>query len=306
MSQITNRIIMVRPANFGYNEETAKNNAFQNADVGLSSKEIAENAVSEFDAFVKLLQDNHIEVEVIQDSASPIKPDAIFPNNWFTTHADGSIITYPMYATVRRLERNEAFLDELGKRVENSKRYGFEYFEEEDKYLEGTGSMILDRENKMVYACLSPRTNVEILDKFCILKGYKLVFFTAVDASGGEIYHTNVMMALGEKFVVICLDTIRDEDEKKYVKLAFEKTEKEIIEISLEQMNAFSGNMIQLKNSLEERFVIMSLQSKNSLTDIQLEKIARHGKILSPDISTIENTGGGSARCMIAENFLPY
>lgn len=306
MTQITDRIIMVRPANFGYNLETAENNAFQKEKVGLSSKEITDAAIKEFDSFVDLLRSNGIQVQVIEDTKSPIKPDAIFPNNWFTTHADGTIITYPMYAEVRRLERREDVIKDLESRSPKMKRYGFEYFENENKFLEGTGSMILDRENKIVYACLSPRTNIEILDKFSILKGYQAVFFTALDRTGGEIYHTNVMMTMGEKFVLICLESIKNEEEKQALVKMFKQTAKEIIDINYDQMESFAGNMIQLKNSVEDRFVIMSRQARKALNNEQISKIQKHGRIISPDIITIENTGGGSARCMIAEDFLPF
>ncbi len=296
---------MVRPANFGYNEETAANNSFQSIDENLSSNQIADKAIEEFDAFVQLLRNHGITVDVVQDTAEPIKPDAIFPNNWFSTHQDGTIISYPMFAEVRRFERREDVLERLSSQQKSAKRYSFEYFEDEEKYLEGTGSMILDRPNRIVYACLSQRTHVEVLDKFSVLRNYQKIFFTSVDRAGDEIYHTNVMLTLGEQFALICMESIPDEEEKQVLLNSFESTGKELIDISYDQMEAFAGNMIQLKNVRGERFVVMSLQAKNSLTEEQIERIEKHGSILSPDITTIENTGGGSARCMIAENFLP-
>lgn len=305
MTQTTNRIIMVRPANFGYNTETADSNGFQNKELGLSSQKIIEDAITEFDEFVDLLQAQGIIVQVLEDTKHPIKPDAVFPNNWFTTHQDGSIVTYPMYAENRRLERRQDLIDILGSNIPKIKRYGFEYFEEESKFLEGTGSMILDRTNKIVYACLSPRTNIEILDKFSILKSYQVVFFTAVDRKGSEIYHTNVLMTLGEEFVVICLESIKDPDEKKALLEHFKRTDKEVIEIDYDQMDDFAGNMIQLKNGSEYRFIIMSASAFQSLNSNQIEALENHGTIISPDLQTIEKIGGGSARCMIAENFLP-
>lgn len=305
MNQITDRIVMVRPVNFGFNPETAENNSFQSKIDGLSAQKTQEQALSEFDAFVELLRSKGIDVMVVEDTADPYTPDSIFPNNWFTTHEDGVIITYPMYADVRRKERRDDVLEELAAGLKDSKRYGFEYFEDEDKFLEGTGSMILDRANRIVYACLSERTHVEILEKFCVLRNYKKVFFHSVDKEDEPVYHTNVMLTLGEHFAVICMDSVKDEKERELILNAFKETEKELIEISFDQMYAFAGNMIQLRNAKGERFVVMSQTAKNSLSTSQVEAIEKHGEILSPNIHTIETLGGGSARCMIAENFLP-
>lgn len=301
-NQITSKIIMVRPANFGFNPETAVNNSFQSIDEEHSKKELSSIAIQEFDSMVQLLRDHGIEVLVWEDTQTPVKPDAIFPNNWFSTHADNSILTYPMYAEVRRLERREDLIESISN---NSRRYSFENYEAEGKYLEGTGSMILDREHKIVYACLSQRTNIEVLNKFSVLRGLKTVYFTSVDDNNEPIYHTNVMMGLGEKFAAICLDSISNEDEKNHVKQVLSDSGKEIIDLGYEQINNFAGNLIQLKNTSGDRFIIMSKQASESLTDEQRAALEKHGKILSPDISTIENTGGGSARCMIAENYLP-
>lgn len=302
MDQITSKIIMVRPANFGFNPETAVNNSFQTIDEEYSKKELSKIAIEEFDSMVQLLRNHGIEVLVWEDTANPVKPDAIFPNNWFSTHADNSILTYPMYAEVRRLERREDLIDSISN---SSRRYSFENYESEGKYLEGTGSMILDRENKIVYACLSQRTNIEVLNKFSVLRGFKTVYFTSVDKDNEPIYHTNVMMGLGEKFAAICLDSISNLEERKSVVNVLEETGKEIIDLGYNQINNFAGNLIQLKNTSGDRFIVMSKQAKDSLTSEQLNSLEKHGKILCPDISTIENTGGGSARCMIAENYLP-
>lgn len=302
MDQITSKIIMVRPANFGFNPETAVNNSFQTIDEEYSKKELSKIAIEEFDSMVQLLRSHGIEVLVWEDTANPVKPDAIFPNNWFSTHADNSILTYPMYAEIRRLERREDLIDSISN---SSRRYSFENYESEGKYLEGTGSMILDRENKIVYACLSQRTNIEVLNKFSVLRGFKTVYFTSVDKDNEPIYHTNVMMGLGEKFAAICLDSISNLEERKSVVNILEETGKEIIDLGYNQINNFAGNLIQLKNTSDDRFIVMSKQAKDSLTSEQLNSLEKHGKILCPDISTIENTGGGSARCMIAENYLP-
>ena len=306
MEQITNKVIMIRPANFKFNEETAENNAFQTKDIGLSSKEVAVKAVKEFDNFVSILLDNGIEVEVIQDTDKPIKPDAIFPNNWFSMHQDGTIITYPMHAEIRRPERREDIVEMLIAKVKSPRRYGFEYFEEDGKFLEGTGSMILDRANDIIYACLSPRTHVKVLEKYSVLRNYSKIFFTALDRSGLEIYHTNVMVAVGEHFALICLESVKNEVEKKQLLDSFEKYGKEIIDINYDQLESFAGNMLQLKNTKGDRFIVMSQNARKSLKKDQITALEKHGKILSPDITTIETIGGGSARCMIAENFLPY
>ncbi len=304
MNQITDSVIMVRPVNFGFNPETAKDNAFQSEISGLNAQNSQDQALNEFDAFVDLLLSNGIKVDVVQDQIEPHTPDSIFPNNWFTTHEDGVVITYPMFSPLRRNERREDILDDLMKGVKGSKRYGFEYYEDSEKYLEGTGSMILDRTNKVVYACLSDRTHVEILEKFTVLRAYEKVFFYSTDKTGVPVYHTNVMMTLGEGFVLICMESIKDELEKKALVKKLKETNKEIIEISMDQMHQFAGNMIQLKNTSGKRFVVMSLQAKESLNSDQIAALESHGTILSPDLRTIETLGGGSARCMIAENFL--
>lgn len=300
--QITSSIIMVRPKNFGFNAETAVNNSFQKVDENLNANQIAEKAIVEFDTMVDKLRSKGIEVIVWEDSDKPPKPDAVFPNNWFTTHVDNSIVTFPMYSEVRRKERREDLIDSLSSKA--TKRYSFEYYEEDEKYLEGTGSMILDRTNRIIYACLSDRTSIEVLEKFSILKEFRKIYFTAEDQNGDPIYHTNIMMAVGEKFAAICFDCITDEDERKEVRSSLLKTEKEIVELTYDQIQSFAGNMIQVKNKNEERFIIMSQQALSSLRTKQMNKLEQHGEILPVEIPTIERSGGGSARCMIAENFL--
>ena len=296
---------MVRPANFGFNEETATNNAFQTLDTSLNTLEISKKAIEEFDAFVEKLKNAGVNVIVAEDTSKPIKPDAIFPNNWMTTHDDGTIITYPMYAPVRRLERNELIIDQITEQFELKSRKHLEHFEDSNRYLEGTGSMILDRVNKIVFACLSPRTDELLLDKFCELTDYQKMIFHAVDNNDQDIYHTNVMMALGETFVIICMDTIKNETEHKEILQCFSKTGKEVIEISNKQMLAFAGNMLQLRNDKNETLLVMSEQAFQSLESAQIEAIERHTNILYSPINTIETYGGGSTRCMMAEVFLP-
>jgi hypothetical protein len=303
--QTSAHIMMVRPANFGFNPETAVNNAFQNTSVGLSNDELKLIAIKEFDNFVAKLQSHGVHVYVMQDGELPPKPDAVFPNNWISFHDDGSIITYPMFAPLRRLERDYRFVETLNDTFLITHKYHLEYYEEQDVYLEGTGSMIFDRPNKIVYACLSPRTDERLLDRFCEITGYEKVVFNSVDGEGQDIYHTNVMMAIGESFVVICMDTIRDEDEKQTLLNIFQNTNKEIIDITLDQMMQFAGNMLQVRNDAGDTFLVMSLTALQSLNTIQIHKIESYTKILAVDITNIETIGGGSARCMMAEVFLP-
>jgi hypothetical protein len=294
---------MVRPANFGFNTETAANNAFQTDDKSLTVSEIQARAIQEFDKMVAMLRGRAVNVLVAEDSVLPVKTDAVFPNNWLTSHADGTMILYPMFAPSRRLERSEAIQDMLIDGFQVKKKIHFEHYEAIDRYLEGTGSMILDRQNELCYACISPRTERTLLDEWCDTMHFKRVAFTAVDGDGKEIYHTNVMMALGETFVVICLETVRDEAEKMNLIKHFELTKKDIIEISLDQMLHFAGNMLQVRNDFAETFLVMSQQAFDVLNATQVAHIQRHTQILSADIKTIETYGGGSARCMMAEIF---
>jgi len=303
--QTTHHILMVRPAHFGFNEETAESNAFQSNDTSISQSQIKEKAMEEFDNFVAKLRSNGINVVVAKDSADPVKPDAVFPNNWITFHQNATAITYPMFAAVRRFERDAEIIDLIAEQFELQATFNFESYEDRGLFLEGTGSMILDRVNKIVYACLSPRTDIEVLEKFCKLTNYRKAMFHAVDGNGQDIYHTNVMMALGESFVVICLDTIRNDDELNMLKRYFLDTQKTIINITIEQMLAFAGNMLQVCNRQGETFLVMSTQAFQSLTDEQIRAIERHTHILHSPIDIIETYGGGSARCMMAEIFLP-
>lgn len=297
---------MVRPANFGFNEETAESNAFQSRDGRMSPEDIRKKAIQEFDAFVEKLRAAGVHVIVAADSAKPAKPDAVFPNNWATFHQEGFIVTYPMYAPVRRRERRRQVLDTvLREGFHSERRINLEYNEKLKRFLEGTGSIIFDHQNRLAYACLSPRTDAGLLDELCQLLNYEAVVFHAVDGKGQDIYHTNVMMALGETFVVICLDTVSDAAERKLLEKKFRDTKKEIVAISLDQMNAFAGNMLQVRNNREETLLVMSEQAYRSLTPAQIQTLERHTQLLYSPIDTIETYGGGSARCMIAEVFLP-
>ena len=305
MTQTTSNILMVRPANFGFNEETAGNNAFQVNDQSISAETIQDRAVSEFDKMVATLRAAGINVIVAEDSPQPIKRDAVFPNNWVTFHSDGTVMTYPMYSPNRRQERREDILNQIGTDFDIRQIYRLEGAEAENRFLEGTGSMIFDRVNKIVYACLSPRTDDFLLEEFCQKTGSQKMRFTAVDQYGQDIYHTNVMMALAETFVVICLETIRDENERAELLSHFARTNKEVVEISLAQMMAFAGNMLQVRNTQGALFLVMSEQAYRSLNTSQITTIQQHCNILYSPIDTIETYGGGSARCMMAEVFLP-
>ncbi|MCC6460489.1 MAG: amidinotransferase [Saprospiraceae bacterium] len=305
-SQTTRHILMVRPANFGFNEETAANNAFQSRDGRLRPEEIRRKAVEEFDAFVERLRAAGVHVIVAQDSARPVKPDAVFPNNWATYHQEGFVVTYPMFAPTRRRERRRQVIDTVLKEgFQSERRINLEFNEKLDRYLEGTGSIIFDHQHRLAYACLSPRTDASLLDELCAVLGYEKVVFQAVDGAGQDIYHTNVMMAMGETFVVVCLDTLRNPAERAMLEQRFNTTGKAIIDITLEQMNAFAGNMLQVRNDRDETILVMSEQAFRALTPAQVSTMERHTRLLHSPIDTIETYGGGSARCMMAEVFLP-
>lgn len=304
MQQITDTIMMVRPASFGYNEETAKNNAFQST-TELSADELQAKAAAEFDAMVAKLRSKGVRIEVIQDTDEPKKPDAIFPNNWISFHEDGTVITYPMYAENRRIERREEVVEQLSESYKVDRRYTFDYYEEENKFLEGTGSMLFDRANNIVYACLSERTDAMVLEKYAVLMGSQKVAFRSVDRNGQDIYHTNVMMALGEDFVVVCLESIQNPAEREELVATLERTGKEIVDINYDQVEAYAGNMLQVKSEDGTRYLCMSQQAYDSLTTEQVATLEKYTQLLPIDIETIETIGGGSVRCMMAEVFLP-
>ncbi len=306
MNQLTKHILMVRPANFGYNAETAVNNAFQSDEVIRDTEALRQAAIHEFDNMVTLLRSKGIDVMVVQDTESPVKPDAVFPNNWISFHENGALITYPMFAQNRRIERREDIIRQVSQQFEVKNRYTFDFYEDEQEplFLEGTGSMILDRPNKIVYACLSQRTSPVLLDKFNVLMGMERCIFKATDRNGHEIYHTNVMMALGEDFVVICMDSVAEE-QRKDLKESFERTGKEIIEINYDQMEAFAGNMLEVYGTNNTRYLCMSQSAYNSLNDDQKYRLGSKTQLLPIPIPQIEKFGGGSVRCMMAEIFLP-
>lgn len=308
MQQTTDTILMIRPVAFRMNEQTAVNNYFQE-DLDLKNAEINRKAQAEFDAFVEKLEAVGISVIVEEDDELMDTPDSVFPNNWVSFHSNGDVAKYPMFAENRRRERrDEVFirLEKEGFRIENIIDYTSA--EHEGIFLEGTGSILLDRENRKAYCALSPRADEELFIEFCEDFEYTPVIFTAnqtVDGKRLPIYHTNVMMCLAETFSVICLDTIDDKKERKSVVKHLQQDEKEIISISEAQMNQFAGNMLQLRGKDQKRYMIMSEAAYKSLTPQQIQKIETHCAIIYSSLETIETCGGGSARCMMAEVFLP-
>ncbi len=308
MQQITNTILMIRPVAFRMNEETAVNNYFQE-DIDLRNTEINKKAQQEFDTFVDLLRSVGVEVIVESDDEFADTPDSVFPNNWVSFHANGDVAIYPMFAENRRRERrDEVFmrLEKEGFRIENIIDYT--EAEEEGYFLEGTGSILMDRVHKKAYCALSPRADAELFIEFCEDFEYTPVVFTANQTVDGErrpIYHTNVMMCLAENFGVICLSSIDSPSERKNVIHHLREDGKEIIDITETQMHQFAGNMLQVKGTDDKRYLVMSLAAHKSLTEAQVTSIEKHCEILSSDLETIEACGGGSARCMMAEVFLP-
>ena len=301
--QSTSKVLMVRPVRFGFNEQTAGNNSFQKRGYELSAQDMA---LEEFDNFVTLLRANNVDVVVVEDTPEPHTPDSIFPNNWFSTHASGELVLYPMCAPNRRLERKESVLNvikEIGERGKMRRIVDLTHWESENLFLEGTGSLIFDRKNRIVFACRSPRCDIAVLEDLCEKLDYEFLDFGAYDRDGKPIYHTNVMMCVGDKFVVACLDSIKNIDERTEFISFVEDCDKELIEISIDQMEQFAGNMLQLRSTGGEPLLIMSATAKRVLTTDQLESLMSYCKIISPELESIETNGGGSARCMLAEIF---
>lgn len=293
---------MIRPVNFSFNAETAVNNAFQVAGQATGAQE---KAAAEFDGLVSRLKEKGIRVTVIQDTPEPYTPDSIFPNNWISFHTDGTVVLYPMFAVNRRAERKQHVLDELFRQFSHKEIVDMSGEEARNLFLEGTGSMVLDRDNRIAYACLSPRTDKSLVEAFCTRMNYTAVTFYARDQKGGEIYHTNVMMCVADRYVVICLDSITDPAERKLVADKIASSGKNLVQITLDQMSHFAGNMLQVNNEKGEKFLVMSTQAFNSLRDDQRSTLEAFNPIIHADLGTIETNGGGSARCMMAEVFLP-
>ena len=302
---------MVRPVRFAYNEETATNNAFQKKDdTQGGAQTIEQQAVREFDAYVAMLRDQGVEVQVLQDTEEPFTPDSIFPNNCFSTHIDvlpgtsvrqRTLVIYPMYAHNRRDERGKLLKALMKEKFD--KIVDLSILEPEGKFLEGTGSLILDREHHIAYACVSPRTNPVALKIWADEMNYRYVLFDGIDDNRQPIYHTNVMMHVGSRYAIVCLEAIADQSQRQTVIDSLQSTGKEIVNISFEQMRQFAGNMLELRNSEGKKILVMSATAKHSLTSEQLSILEQDALIVAPDIHTIETAGGGSARCMIAEKY---
>jgi hypothetical protein len=309
MKQTTNSILMIRPVAFRMNEQTAVNNYYQKVLDGLLPATVNAKAQQEFDAFVEKLTSVGVDVTVVDDTLNPDTPDSIFPNNWISFHENGDVALYPMFAENRRHERREEILDlleEKGFVIHNIIDYTSA--EEDGFFLEGTGSLLLDRANAKAYCALSPRADEELFIEFCEDFDYAPVIFEAfqtVDSERKLIYHTNVMMCLGETFAVICSDCIDDKKERKMVLDNLKENGKEIVLITEAQMNNFAGNMLEIRGANDKRYLVMSAAAHQSLTPKQIEQLEKHAEILSSSLDTIEACGGGSARCMMAEIFLP-
>lgn len=304
--QATTHIMMIRPVRFGFNEQTAESNAFQDIKHAAQTKDIAqEDALREFENMTSQLKAAGVDMLVYDDTTEPYTPDSIFPNNWVSFHQSGKIVLYPMQAPNRRLERRMDIIDDLKKYFHVEQIIDLTHFEEQGKFLEGTGSMVLDRRFKIAYACLSPRTHPEVLEAFADAMGYRVAAFEATDANGKAVYHTNVVMCIGDAFAVVCLQAIKDPDQRLSVRDELIKTGKQVIEISLEQMNHFAGNMLLVNNKRGEKLLVMSTAAFESLTHKQKDELDDYAVLHHFDLSMIEGNGGGSARCMMAEVHLP-
>lgn len=301
----TPNILLVRPANFTFNSETAESNAFQKNVAIIDADSIHLKAIEEFDTMVKLLNANEINTFVFNDTPLPRKPDAVFPNNWVSFHADGTIVLYPMWAANRQTERRMDIIESLQNYFSVNKIIDLSHYEQENKFLEGTGSIIFDHIHKIAYACLSCRTHKHLLEQLCETIGYTPFCFYAYDSTGKEIYHTNVMLCIGKQFAIVCKESITDKKEQDALVMSLESTKHELIDISIEQMNNFAGNMLEVRSKTGKAILVLSETADISLTEIQKKKLNQYVDLLPCSIKTIETIGGGSARCMMAEIFLP-
>lgn len=302
--QNTDTVLMIEPVAFGFNEQTAVNNYFQVQQEG----NVQDKALKEFNAFVEKLRAKDINVITIKDTLEPKTPDSIFPNNWVSFHADGKVVLYPMFAENRRLERRDDIINQIKGQFEVTEVIDYSGAEKDNFFLEGTGSMIFDHDNKLAYGSVSLRLDEGLFRKFCSDFGFQPVVFHSYQTAGEErlpIYHTNVMMFVADQFVVICLDCIDDESERNNVIETIKNSGKELIEISEDQMQNFAGNMLQVQNKSGEKFLVMSESAYKSLKPEQVSSIEKYCEIIYSDLEVIETNGGGSARCMLAEVFLP-
>ena len=299
---------MIEPIAFKFNKQTASNNYFQKKNDSLTNDQVQANALVEFKALVRKLEEKGVSVLVFKDNDDLNTPDAIFPNNWISFHENKSVVLYPLYAKNRRYERRIDIIDSLRKEhnFSISKILDYSEFEDNAQFLEGTGSLMLDRENKICYACLSERTNKELVLKFCKDFSFTPILFNAFQTVNKErlkIYHTNVIMNIGITYAVVCFDAIDKVDEKEMVRDQLLKSGKDIIEINESQLDQFAGNMLQVMG--DQPYLVMSLTAYNSLSKEQISRLESHNPIIHSNLSTVENYGGGSARCMMAEIFLP-
>ena len=308
MNQSTSEIFMIRPKHFNFNKETAKNNHFQKEEKVLNNSQILERTLSEFEELAKKIKEKDVVVNIFDDREKIVTTDSVFPNNWISLHSDGKIYLYPMFSKNRRKEKRNDIIELYKKNgYYIDKIVDLSSYENEKKFLEGTGSMVLDRTNKICYAAISERTHNDILNTFCNESGYKPVKFKAFQSHENKrtkIYHTNVMMCIADKYSIICLDAIDDIKERNHVIKQLNQTKKEIIDISEDQCNNFAGNMLQIKNKKNKKFLVMSKSAYDSLSKEQVKLITSYNEIIYSNLETIEKLGGGSARCMIAENFL--
>jgi len=303
-SQSTNSVLMIRPGRFYPNPETAADNAFQrNADS--DSDALMLMAGKEFDAAVRTLRAAGVNVHVFEDTAEPEKPDAVFPNNWISTHHDGRIAVFPMYSALRRRERRQDIIEELRNHYRVTKVIDYSAFEDDGCCLEGTGSLVFDHLNKIAYVSLSNRSNTKVIQRFADDFSYEPVTFTSIDSNGQPIYHTNVMMCIGTAFAMVGLETIQNKAERQQVRARLEKTKKEIVELSADQIANFAGNAIELHNKSGEKLLVLSSRAARALTEEQRKTLTRHARLLPLELPTIE-LGGGSARCMMATIHLPW
>lgn len=301
--QVTDTILMIRPASFGYNPETAMNNFFQSK-TDEEQEQLQQNALEEFDGMVQALKSNEIEVFVVNDTPEPPKPDAIFPNNWLSTSPEGIVSVFPLFAQSRRAEKRDDIIKMLEEKFIVKDLHDWTEYEPEGKFLEGTGSMVMDYDDKVIYACYSPRTDLSVLEKFANANGYRAIVFLATDKDGNAVYHTNVVMTVGEKFAILCEEAIEEEWELIAIRQLLETTEHEIIPITREQMHEFAGNMLEVKNKMGENILVMSQRAFVALTAEQKKKLSRFSKLLPIAVPTIEKVEGGSVRCMMTEIFL--
>ena len=299
--QSTSTIAMVRPAAFGFNEETAVNNFFQDASQK-NNLSLQQSALKEFDAMVAMLQKNNIDVIVLNDTLEPAKPDAVFPNNWFSCR-NGEITIFPMFAKNRRQERRTELVEEIKSKTGITKINDWSCYENDDQFLEGTGSIVFDHENCMAYACISSRTDENMFVKYAGQMNYKPISFMASDEAGNEIYHTNVLMCIGSGYAIICTDAIKNETEKEMVTGELKKTGHQVIDISFHQVRNFAGNMLQLLSKDGKQYLLMSKTAHNSLLPDQINDLENFSTLITPDVSVIEKASGGSVRCMVAEIF---